>query len=187
MQKNTLRQLCVEELRDIYDAEKQLIKALPKMAEEARTEKLRSGFAEHDQRTKGHAQRLEQIFSVLEEKPTGKKCKGMQGLVSEGSELIREECENDLKDAGLISAAQRVEHYEIAGYGTVRTYATILGERDAVSLLEKTLLEEKETDRKLTQRAESINRAAAATESEEMTADHPDSRLKARAARSRSS
>src|ERR1700726_1826200 len=157
METNTLRELYVGELRDIYDAEKQLIKALPKMAEAATSEDLRSGFEEHLEQTKGHAERLEQIFSELGEKPTGKKCKGMQGLVSEGKEVIDEDFEGEGKDAALISAAQRVEHYEIAAYGTVRTYAEILGDQSAVELLEQTLQEEKETDEKLTELAQSIN------------------------------
>jgi ferritin-like metal-binding protein YciE len=182
MQNNTLRELYVEELRDIYDAEKQLIKALPKMAEAASSEELRSGFEEHLEQTKGHAQRLEQIFSALGEKPTGKKCKGMQGLVSEGSEVIDEDFDDDVKDAALISAAQRVEHYEIAAYGTVRTYASILDEQDAVSLLEKTLEEEKETDQKLTELAENINTEAASSESGSM-AETPEANRKAKAAR----
>jgi ferritin-like metal-binding protein YciE len=182
MQKNTLRELYVEELRDIYDAEKQLIKALPKMAEAASSEELRSGFEEHLEQTKGHAQRLEQIFSALGEKSTGKKCKGMQGLVSEGSEVIEEDFDDDVKDAALISAAQRVEHYEIAAYGTVRTYASILDEQDAVSLLEKTLEEEKETDQKLTELAENINTEAASSESGSMS-DGPEANRKAKAAR----
>src|SRR4029078_11672241 len=113
----------------------------------------------------GHVQRLEKIFSALGEKPTGKKCKGMQGLVTEGSEVIDEDFDDDVKDAALISAAQRVEHYEIAAYGTVRTYATILNQQDAVSLLENTLEDEKETDQKLTERAENINTEAASSES----------------------
>src|SRR5579872_7064739 len=132
MQENTLRELYIDELRDIYDAEKQLVKALPKMAEAASSDELRAGFEEHLEQTKGHVQRLEQIFTALGEKPTGKKCKGMQGLVSEGSEMIDEDFEDEVRDAGLISAAQRVEHYEIAAYGTVRTYATILEEQEAV-------------------------------------------------------
>jgi ferritin-like metal-binding protein YciE len=160
MENNTLKQLYVEELRDIYDAEKQLIKALPKLAEAASSQDLRNGFEEHLEQTKEHAERLEQIFSDLGEKPTGKKCKGMQGLVNEGSEIIKEDFENEVKDAGLISAAQRVEHYEIAAYGTVRTYANLLGEQNAVALLEKTLKEEKETDQKLTDLAEGINAEA---------------------------
>src|SRR5579871_4076858 len=117
MEKNTLRELYVDELRDIYDAEKQLVKALPKMAEAATSEELREGFEQHLEQTKEHARRLEQIFSELGEKPTGKKCKAMQGLVAEGSEMIEEDFEGEVKDAGLISAAQRVEHYEIAAYG----------------------------------------------------------------------
>jgi len=183
MEKNTLKQLYIEELRDIYDAENQLIKALPKMAKAANSDELRAGFEEHLEQTKGHAQRLEQIFSTLGEKPTGKKCKGMQGLVSEGSEVIKEDFENEVKDAGLIAAAQRVEHYEIAAYGTVRTYANILEEREAVSLLEKTLEEEKETDQKLTELAEGINAQAAGSGSEEN--EGRESHRKANAARAR--
>jgi ferritin-like metal-binding protein YciE len=185
METNTLKQLYVDELRDIYDAEKQLIKALPEMAEAATSEELRSGFEGHLEQTREHARRLEQIFSALGEKPTGKKCKGMQGLVTEGSEMIEEDFEGDVKDAGLISAAQRVEHYEIAAYGTVRTYASILGAQDAVSLLEKTLAEEKETDQKLTELAEGINAGATTSESGESTADGPVTHRKAKAARAR--
>jgi ferritin-like metal-binding protein YciE len=186
MENNTLRQLYVEELRDIYDAEKQLIKALPKMAEAATSEELRSGFEEHLEQTKGHAERLEQIFNELGEKATGKKCKGMQGLVSEGSEVIDEDFEGEVKDAGLISAAQRVEHYEIAAYGTVRTYATLLGEENAVTLLEKTLAEEKETDQKLTELAEGINAEANGSDSGEQVGErHPPATGKAKAARAR--
>ena len=185
MENNTLRQLYVEELRDIYDAEKQLIKALPKMAEAATSEELRTGFEEHLEQTKGHAERLEQIFGELGEKPSGKKCKGMQGLVSEGSEMINEDFENEVKDAGLISAAQRVEHYEIAAYGTVRTYATILGERNAVAILEKTLTEEKETDQKLTELAEGINAEANTSNFGGERTNRPAPNNKARAARAR--
>ena len=183
MEKNSLKELYIDELRDIYDAEKQLVKALPKMAEAASSDELRTGFEEHLEQTKGHVQRLEQIFTALGEKPTGKKCKGMQGLVSEGSEMIDEDFEDEVKDAGLISAAQRVEHYEIAAYGTVRTYATILEEQEAVSLLEKTLEEEKETDQKLTELAENIN-AEAAGEGEEEADNRPAGNRKAKAARS---
>ncbi len=184
MQKNTLKQLYIEELRDIYDAEKQLIKALPKMAEAATSDELRNGFEEHLKQTKGHAERLEEIFSALDEKPTGKKCKGMQGLVTEGGEMIDEDFEKEVKDAGLISAAQRVEHYEIAAYGTVRTYATILGQQAAVTLLEKTLEEEKETNEKLTGLAKGIN-AQAAEAGSGKTGEHPESHRKANAAGSR--
>jgi ferritin-like metal-binding protein YciE len=161
MENNSLRELYIEELRDIYDAENQMLKALPKMAEAATSDELRSGFEEHLEQTRGHVQRLDQIFADIGEKATGKKCKGMQGLVSEGKEVIDEDFEGEVKDAALISAAQRVEHYEIAAYGTVRTYAEILGEQSAVDLLEKTLQEEKETDEKLTELAQSINVEAA--------------------------
>lgn len=158
MQQNALKELYVDELRDIYDAEEQLTKALPKMAKAATSDELRSGFEEHLEQTKGHVQRLEQIFESLGEKPKGKKCKGMQGLIAEGKEMMEEEdLEGEVLDAGLISAAQRVEHYEIAAYGCVRTYANLLGDTDAASLLEETLEEEKETDQKLTELSETIN------------------------------
>ncbi len=156
----SLNELFVEQLRDLYDAEHQLIKALPKMAEGASSDELRQGFEEHLEQTKGHAQRIEQIFEQLGEKAKGKKCKAMEGLVKEGSETLEEDMNEDVKDAALIAAAQRVEHYEIAGYGTARTFANLLGEREAASLLEQTLQEEKETDAKLTQLAEGINVAA---------------------------
>ena len=166
MQNSSLKELYVEELRDIYDAENQLVKALPEMAKAATSEELRSGFEDHLEQTKEHVRRLEQVLNEIGEKAKGKKCKGMQGLVSEGKEIIDEDFEDDVRDAALISAAQRVEHYEIAAYGTVRTYAEILGEQNAVSLLEKTLEEEKETDQKLTELAEGINVEAAAAEPE---------------------
>ncbi len=167
MKQNTLKELYLDELRDIYNAENQLVKALPKMAEAATSDDLRSGFEEHLKQTQGHVQRLEQIFNNLGEKPTGKKCKGMEGLVKEGKEMIEEEgLEGETLDAGLISAAQRVEHYEIAAYGCVRTYANLLGQNDAAELLEATLEEEKETDEKLTTLAEKINVEAECAESE---------------------
>jgi ferritin-like metal-binding protein YciE len=162
MNENALKELYLEELRDIYSAEQMLTKALPKMAKAANSDELRSGFEEHLEQTKGHIQRLEQIFESLDEKPTGKKCKGMQGLIEEGQEMIKnDDLEDEARDAGLISAAQRVEHYEIAAYGTVRTFANILKDEEAVSLLESTLEEEKETDQKLTQLSEHINLEAA--------------------------
>ena len=140
MKENALKELYIDELRDIYNAENQLTKALPKMAKAATSDELRAGFEEHLEQTKGHVERLEQIFQELGEKPTGKKCKGMEGLVEEGDEMIKEaELEGEALDAGLISAAQRVEHYEIAAYGCVRTYANLLGESDAAKLLEQTL------------------------------------------------
>jgi ferritin-like metal-binding protein YciE len=180
MEENALRDLYIEELRDIYSAEQQLVKALPKMAKASNSSELRSGFEEHLEQTKGHVQRLEQIFEALGEKPTGKKCKGMQGLVDEGAEMIKEDgLEPEAKDAGLISAAQRVEHYEIAAYGTVRTYAGLLGEDEAAGLLESTLKEEKETDQKLTELAEDINLQAA----EKGEAEKPRTNRKSKAAR----
>jgi ferritin-like metal-binding protein YciE len=157
MQQQALRDLYIDELRDIYNAETQLVKALPKMAEAATSEELRSGFEEHLEQTRGHVSRLEQILKALDEKPTGKKCAGMEGLVKEGSEMIGDDFEGEVKDAGLIGAAQRVEHYEIAAYGTVRAFAQLLNERQAVDLLTETLEEEKETDKKLTQLAGEIN------------------------------
>jgi ferritin-like metal-binding protein YciE len=173
MKENQLRELYVEELRDLYSAEKQLVKALPKMAKAATSSDLRSGFEDHLEQTKGHLSRLEQIFDSLDESPNGKTCKGMEGLIKEGSEMIEEDPEEEQLDAGLISAAQRVEHYEIAGYGCVRTYAQLLGDDEAVSLLEETLKEEKETDAKLTQLAENINvEALQAGQSEE--SDEPE-------------
>ena len=156
----SLNDLFIEQLRDLYDAENQLIKALPKMAEGANSDELRQGFEEHLEQTKGHAQRIEQILEQLGEKAKGKKCKAMEGLIKEGSETLAEDMNEDVKDAAIIAAAQRVEHYEIAGYGTARTFANLLGEQEAVSLLEQTLEEEKETDAKLTQLAEGINIAA---------------------------
>jgi ferritin-like metal-binding protein YciE len=155
------------------------------MAEAAASEELREGFEKHLEQTKEHARRLEQIFSELGEKPTGKKCKAMQGLVAEGSEMIEEDFEGEVKDAGLISAAQRVEHYEIAAYGTVRNFASVLGEQNAVSLLEKTLNEEKETDEKLTELSDGINSDAASYESDEQETEKPATRGKAKAARAR--
>ena len=157
MEHQALKELYVDELKDIYNAENQLVKALPKMAKAATSEDLRTGFEEHLEQTRGHVQRLEQIFKALGEKPTGKKCKGMEGLVAEGQEMMDEDFEDDVMDAALISAAQRVEHYEIAAYGTVRTYAELLGEDQAVTLLEQTLEEEKETDQKLSDLASDIN------------------------------
>jgi ferritin-like metal-binding protein YciE len=167
MEHQALKELYVDELKDIYNAENQLVKALPKMAKAATSEDLRTGFEEHLEQTKGHVQRLEQIFKELGEKPTGKKCKGMEGLVAEGSEMMEEDFDDDVMDAALISAAQRVEHYEIAAYGTVRTYAELLGEDSAVQLLEQTLEEEKETDQKLSDLASDINVKAMGESSEE--------------------
>jgi ferritin-like metal-binding protein YciE len=167
MEHQALKELYIDELKDIYNAENQLVKALPKMAKTANSEELRTGFEEHLEQTRGHVQRLEQIFKGLGEKPSGKKCKGMEGLLAEGQEIMGEDFEDDVMDAALISAAQRVEHYEIAAYGTVRTYAELLGEDTAAQLLEQTLEEEKETDQKLTDMAGEINVKALGESSEE--------------------
>ena len=161
-----LHDVFVEQLKDLYSAETQLVKALPKMAKAATSPDLAQGFEEHLEQTKGHVNRLEQIFEKLEEKPTGKKCKAMEGLVKEGAEAIEEDATDAARDALLIAAAQRVEHYEIAGYGSVKTYADLLGEDEASKLLAETLQEEKDTDEKLTEAAESIN-AEAEKEGEE--------------------
>jgi ferritin-like metal-binding protein YciE len=163
MELDTLKNLYVDELKDLYSAEKQLVKALPKMAKAANTPELQQAFRKHLKQTAEHAARLEQIFQELGVSPRGKKCVGMEGLIEEGSELIKEGPDPDVLDAGLISKAQRVEHYEIAGYGTVRTYARHLGFDNQAELLQQTLNEEGETDQLLTELAESgINVAAEA-------------------------
>jgi ferritin-like metal-binding protein YciE len=174
-----LKDLYVDELKDLYNAENQLVKALPKMAKAASSEELRQGFEEHLEQTKGHVQRLEKIFQTLGESPKGKKCKGMEGLVEEGTEVM-EEFEGSLMDAALIGAAQRVEHYEIAAYGTACAFAEELGETEQASLLNETLEEEKETDKKLTKLADQIN-AQANEAGEETEADfNQDKKKKAR-------
>jgi ferritin-like metal-binding protein YciE len=171
MPKESLRELYVNELKDLYNAETQLVKALPKMAKASSNTELRQGFEEHLRQTSEHVSRLEQIFEMLGEKPTGKKCMGMEGLVKEGAETLQEDYEDALMDAAIIGAAQRVEHYEIAGYGTVRAFAELLGESEHVSLLEQTLEEEKQTDEKLSQLAEQINAEAGQGEDAETEAD----------------
>jgi len=155
-----LKDLYIDELKDLYNAENQLVKALPKLARAAASDELRQGFEEHLEQTKGHVERLEKIFQMLDESPKGKKCKGMEGLIVEGSEVMEEDYEGSLLDAALIGAAQRVEHYEIAGYGTARSFAESLGQTDHVSLLNETLEEEKETDQKLTELAKQVNTEA---------------------------
>jgi len=148
--------LFLEEIKDLYDAEKQLVKALPKMAKAADSEELRQGFQEHLDQTKGHVDRLEKVFDMMGKKASGKKCEAMQGLIEEGSEVIDEIDASPLRDAALIAAAQKVEHYEIAAYGSCRTFAEVLGRSDAAELLEQTLEEEKSTDEKLTELAEGM-------------------------------
>lgn len=154
---NTLHDLLIEELKDLYSAETQLTKALPKMAKAANDEGLRAGFEEHLDQTHEHIARLDRVMELLDASPKGKTCKAMKGLVAEGEEKIDEDASPAVKDAALICAAQKVEHYEIAGYGTVRTFAELLGQDEIVSLLQETLDEEAETDRKLTELASSLN------------------------------
>jgi ferritin-like metal-binding protein YciE len=158
---NSLKDLYLDELKDLYDAEHQIIKALPNLIDAASSEELQSALTEHLETTKQQAERLEHIFETMGEKAKGKKCKGMEGVIKEGSEVIEENDDDEVRDAGIISAAQRVEHYEIAAYGTVRTYATLLGDEESAELLAQTLHEEKEADRKLTELAEQINVEAA--------------------------
>jgi ferritin-like metal-binding protein YciE len=185
MKENTLRELFIDELRDLYDAENRLVKAIPKMAKAAESDDLRSGFEHHLEQTKGHAERLKQILTSLDEKPSGKKCPGIIGILEEGEEMMGEEYEGSVMDAALISAAQRVEHYEIAAYGCVHSWAQELGEEGAAKLLEKTLTEEKETDAKLTELAEQINASANSKntgESEEEESEAPVRKAKSRSA-----
>lgn len=157
MEIDSLQKLYVDELKDLYSAEKQLVQALPKMAKKASNPQLRAGFEEHLEVTKKQVERLDQIFERLERSPRGKKCKAMEGLIEEGKEMMQEDMEPEVMDAALISAAQKVEHYEIASYGTVRTYARLLGAEEDARLLQLTLDEEGETDKKLSQLAESVN------------------------------
>jgi ferritin-like metal-binding protein YciE len=155
MEIDSLRKLYVEELKDLYSAEKQLVQALPKMAKKATNVQLKRAFEDHLQVTQEQVSRLERIFEGLGKAARGKKCKAMEGLVEEGKEIMQEDMEPEVMDAALISIAQKVEHYEIAGYGTVRSYAQLLGEESAAKLLQQTLDEEGQTDKLLTQLAES--------------------------------
>jgi ferritin-like metal-binding protein YciE len=157
----TMQDLYVHELKDIYHAEKQLLQALPKMAKHTTHNELRQAFEQHHKVTEEQVRRLETIFDDLGQKPAGRKCKGMEGIIEEGEDLLKEDTEPDVRDAALIASAQRVEHYEIATYGTLRTYASQLGFDNHADLLQRTLDEEGQTDKLLTQIAESrVNRAA---------------------------
>lgn len=164
---STLSDLWIQELRDLYNAEYQIIKALPKMAKNATTDELRQAFEEHLEQTRGQVQRLEQVFELIGQPPKGKRCAGMQGIIEEGNEGAAEIQEGPLLDAALIATAQRVEHYEIAAYGTVRAYAEQLGEHDCAQLLEQTLEEEKMTDERLTEIATRVNVEAESSSDEE--------------------
>ena len=156
MAEQGLKELYIDELKDIYNAETQIVKALPKLAKASSSDELRQGFEEHLEQTKGHVERLEQIFEMLDESPKGKKCAAMEGLIEEGGEIIAAKGDPAVKDAALIAAAQRVEHYEMAGYGCVRTFAQTLGLTAAAKILQETLDEEGAADKLLTELAESV-------------------------------
>ena len=166
MKLDTLQKLYASELRDLYNAENQLLKALPKMAKAASSEELKNAFEKHLEQTKSHVERLEQVFEELDEKPKGKTCRAMKGLVEEGSEILQQDGEESVLDAGIIVAAQKVEHYEIAAYGSVRTFAHLLGQNKAAELLQTTLDEESETNELLNKLAESIINPEAIRETE---------------------
>ena len=188
---DSLEELFKDELKEIFDAEKQLTKALPKLAKKATSTELQTAFEDHLQETEMHVERLEQVFDQLGMAPRARASKAMRNLIAEGSDMIAEAEDDATRDALMIAAAQKVEHYEIAAYGTLRTWANVLGRRDAAGLLDETLDEEKETDQRLTQIAESsINEAAAAhsreeEEEEEEEEDEELRRMRTGRARSR--
>lgn len=157
----SLEDMFLEELKDVYNAENQILKALPRMAKKASAPELRRAFEQHLKQTEAQVQRLERVFASLDEKPKGKSCKGMQGIIEEGKEVMNEDIEDDVLDAALIAAAQKVEHYEMATYGTLRAWAETLGNQQAAKLLQQTLEEEEATDKKLTQLAEQLVNADA--------------------------
>jgi ferritin-like metal-binding protein YciE len=160
MSVTSIEQLLIDELKDIYSAEKQITKALPKLAKAATSPELRAAFESHLQETMGHIERLDQIFETLGKSSRGKLCHGMQGVLEEGSEVLDETEKGDVRDAALISAAQRVEHYEMAAYGCVREYAKLLGQKEVANLLNQTLEEEKAADEKLGTIAKQVNSEA---------------------------
>jgi ferritin-like metal-binding protein YciE len=157
MEMDSLKDLFLDELKDVYHAEGQLVKALKKMAKAAEAPELKSAFEQHLDETMSHQQRVEEVFDLIDEKPRTKVCKGMQGIVEEGKEMMEEDMDPDVADAALIASAQRAEHYEMAAYGTLRTYAQLLGEEEAARILQSILDEEGATDKKLTKLAERIN------------------------------
>ncbi|MEO7319025.1 MAG: ferritin-like domain-containing protein [Chthoniobacteraceae bacterium] len=161
MKLETLKDLYILELKDLYSAEKQIIAALPKMAKAATNKKLAAGFKEHLEQSREHAARLEKILTRHGQTTRGPKCLGMEGALKEGAEMINEEADEEVRDAGLIGAAQRVEHYEMAGYGCARTYADLLGDKEGAKQLQTTLNEEADTDKKLTKLATSVINIAA--------------------------
>jgi ferritin-like metal-binding protein YciE len=175
-----LQKLYVDELKDLFSAENQLLKALPKMAKAASSDELRTGFEKHLEQTKVHVQRLEEIFESVDESPKGKKCVGMEGLVKEGAEVMEQGFEDAVLDAGLIGAARRVEHYEMAAYAAACEIAKVLGQTKHSSLLEKTLAEEKQTDEKLSDLAKEINSQANEEGSQEQQDSSPGGKKTAR-------
>ena len=183
MKMETLQELYLEQLKDIYDAENQLMKALPKMAKAATNEELRAAFEQHLEQTQEHVSRLEQIFEELGEKAKGQKCKGMQGLLEEAKDMMEEDADEDVMDAALICGAQKVEHYEIAAYGTLRTYAEMLGFDDQADLLQETLDEEKDTDENLTELAVSCVNLEADEGGEDEEEEEEEEQASAKAAR----
>jgi ferritin-like metal-binding protein YciE len=160
-EKNPLEELLVDELKDLYNAENQLVKALPKMAKAATAPELKRAFEKHLEETRRQVERLDEIGQAMDIRMTGKKCKGMEGLIEEGKEIMEEDLDENAIDAGLIGAAQKAEHYEIAGYGTARAHAALLGFNKVARLLQQTLNEETAADKKLTQIAESVINAEA--------------------------
>lgn len=162
MSVGSLQDLFLDELKDLYSAEKQIIRALPKLVKAAKSPELKDAFQSHLKETEGQVKRLEKAFEILGKKGTGKTCQGMKGVLSEGSEVVEDTDKGDVRDAGLITAAQRVEHYEMAGYGGVREFAKLLGHRDIVALLEATLQEEEAADKKLTMLSKKVNSTALA-------------------------
>ncbi|HEX6804261.1 MAG TPA: ferritin-like domain-containing protein [Terriglobales bacterium] len=186
MEINSLQELYLEQLKDLYDAEHQIIKALPKMIDKTESEELKDALNEHLEVTREQASRIERIFSEMGEKAKAEKCKGMQGVIAEGDDLIGEIDDPKVRDAAIIAAAQRVEHYEMAGYGTARTYAQLLGEEEAADLLQETLDEEKEADQKLTELASELN-VEAEEGGEEEAAQESRTAKSGRTARSTSS
>ena len=166
MKLDSLQKLYLEELRDVYNAENQLLKALPKMAKAASSEELKQALEDHLEETQGHVERLDEIFEALGENAKGKTCQAMKGLIEEGSEILSEKGEESVLDAGIIAAAQKVEHYEMATYGTLRTWANLLGEDEAAELLQETLDEEGDADQRLNELAEEIVNPEALAESE---------------------
>jgi len=181
MEMESLHELYVSELKDLYSAEKQIVKAMPKMVKNATNPQLKKAFSDHLDETEGHVDRLEKIFQTLGEKAGGKKCKGMEGLIEEAKELLDEDATEEVVDAGLISKAQHVEHYEMAGYGTVRTYAQQLGFNDQAKLLQQTLDEEGKANELLTQIAETAVNAEAEEGEEETTSSRRSDRPVSRA------